>query len=166
MPLVEPGMKTVFPEMSMTRSSSLSPGGCRDRSSGDRRSLDPSPAPGDNRRMDRATLAEFLRNRREALLPEDVGLPAGPRRRTRGLRREEVASLAVMSTDYYTRVEETELVVAVPAAGAFAGRTEVSADELVGAPRIAPPRPVPSRCSASGRGCRDGRASPTGPATG
>ncbi|MGV9388250.1 helix-turn-helix transcriptional regulator [Streptomyces olivaceus] len=56
--------------------------------------------------MDRATLAEFLRNRREALRPEDVGLPAGPRRRTRGLRREEVASLAVMSTDYYTRLEQ------------------------------------------------------------
>jgi transcriptional regulator with XRE-family HTH domain len=56
--------------------------------------------------MDRAALAEFLRSRREALQPEDVGLPAGARRRTRGLRREEVASLAVMSTDYYTRLEQ------------------------------------------------------------
>ncbi|MEU1211473.1 helix-turn-helix transcriptional regulator [Streptomyces sp. NPDC005791] len=56
--------------------------------------------------MDRASLADFLRHRREALRPEDVGLPRGVRRRTQGLRREEVASLAVMSTDYYTRLEQ------------------------------------------------------------
>jgi transcriptional regulator with XRE-family HTH domain len=56
--------------------------------------------------MDRAALAAFLRTRREALHPEDIGLPAGARRRTRGLRREEVAALAAMSTDYYTRLEQ------------------------------------------------------------
>jgi transcriptional regulator with XRE-family HTH domain len=56
--------------------------------------------------MDHAALADFLRRRREALQPEDVALPPGTRRRTRGLRREEVASLAVMSTDYYTRLEQ------------------------------------------------------------
>lgn len=56
--------------------------------------------------MDRGQLAEFLRLRREALKPADVGLPAGLRRRTPGLRREEVASLATMSTDYYTRLEQ------------------------------------------------------------
>ncbi|MER7243694.1 helix-turn-helix transcriptional regulator [Kribbella sp. NPDC000426] len=56
--------------------------------------------------MDRNGLAEFLRVRREALQPADVGLPAGLRRRTPGLRREEVASLATMSTDYYTRLEQ------------------------------------------------------------
>lgn len=56
--------------------------------------------------MDRAALADFLRRRREALRPEDLGLPAGVRRRAPGLRREEVASLAVMSTDYYTRLEQ------------------------------------------------------------
>lgn len=56
--------------------------------------------------MDRATLADFLRRHREALRPEDVGLPEGARRRARGLRREEVAALAVMSTDYYTRLEQ------------------------------------------------------------
>ncbi|MBB5775409.1 helix-turn-helix transcriptional regulator [Nonomuraea jabiensis] len=55
--------------------------------------------------IDRAGLAEFLRNRREALQPEDVGLPRGSRRRTTGLRREEVASLCNMSTDYYARLE-------------------------------------------------------------
>ncbi|GAA4813827.1 helix-turn-helix transcriptional regulator [Streptomyces ziwulingensis] len=56
--------------------------------------------------MDRAALADFLRRRRAALRPQDLGLPTGPRRRTEGLRREEVASLAVMSTDYYTRLEQ------------------------------------------------------------
>ena len=56
--------------------------------------------------MDRAALAAFLRHRREALRPGDVGLPAGARRRARGLRREEVAALAVMSVDYYTRLEQ------------------------------------------------------------
>ncbi|MEV4518466.1 helix-turn-helix transcriptional regulator [Dactylosporangium sp. NPDC049525] len=56
--------------------------------------------------MDRAQLAQFLRTRREALQPEDVGLPRGPRRRTGGLRREEVAALCGMSADYYGRIEQ------------------------------------------------------------
>ncbi|MGQ5261167.1 helix-turn-helix transcriptional regulator [Micromonospora sp. ZYX-F-536] len=56
--------------------------------------------------MDRAQLASFLRTRREALQPEDVGLPRGQRRRTGGLRREEVAALSGMSTDYYSRLEQ------------------------------------------------------------
>jgi transcriptional regulator with XRE-family HTH domain len=55
--------------------------------------------------MDRAGLADFLRIRRERLQPEDVGLPRSPRRRTPGLRREEVSALAQMSTDYYSRLE-------------------------------------------------------------
>jgi transcriptional regulator with XRE-family HTH domain len=56
--------------------------------------------------VDRAQLADFLRTRREALQPEDVGLPRGARRRTIGLRREEVAALSNMSTDYYSRIEQ------------------------------------------------------------
>lgn len=56
--------------------------------------------------MDRAQLAHFLRRRREALQPGDVGLSVGPRRRTQGLRREEVAALCGMSTDYYSRLEQ------------------------------------------------------------
>ncbi|MGU3409561.1 helix-turn-helix transcriptional regulator [Microbacterium sp. M1A1_1b] len=56
--------------------------------------------------MDRPALADFLRRRRELLRPEDVGLGAGARRRTPGLRREEVAALAGMSADYYTRLEQ------------------------------------------------------------
>ncbi|MEG9224657.1 helix-turn-helix transcriptional regulator [Aeromicrobium sp. Sec7.5] len=55
--------------------------------------------------IDRAGLAEFLRKRREAMQPEDVGVPRGPRRRTDGLRREEVAALCHMSVDYYSRLE-------------------------------------------------------------
>ncbi|HEX7309107.1 helix-turn-helix transcriptional regulator [Lentzea sp.] len=56
--------------------------------------------------MDRVELAAFLRRRREELRPEDVGLPVGARRRAPGLRREEVAALAAMSADYYTRLEQ------------------------------------------------------------
>lgn len=55
--------------------------------------------------IDRAGLADFLRRHREALQPEDVGLPRGRRRRTAGLRREEVAMLCSMSADYYSRLE-------------------------------------------------------------
>ncbi|MFC4944228.1 helix-turn-helix transcriptional regulator [Pseudonocardia sp. GCM10023141] len=55
--------------------------------------------------MDRERLAEFLRTRREALQPEDVGLPRG-RRRAVGLRREEVAVLSDMSVDYLVRIEQ------------------------------------------------------------
>ncbi|WP_328355113.1 helix-turn-helix transcriptional regulator [Streptomyces sp. NBC_00445] len=56
--------------------------------------------------MDKKALAEFLRRRREVLRPRDVGLVEGARRRTQGLRREEVAQLAGMSTDYYARLEQ------------------------------------------------------------
>ncbi|MGA1838532.1 helix-turn-helix transcriptional regulator [Herbiconiux sp. 11R-BC] len=55
--------------------------------------------------IDRAGLSEFLLRRRAALQPEDVGLPRGARRRTNGLRREEVAALSHMSADYYARLE-------------------------------------------------------------
>jgi transcriptional regulator with XRE-family HTH domain len=51
-------------------------------------------------------LGRFLRARREGLHPDDVGLPSGTAaRRTPGLRREEVAALAGVSIDYYTRLE-------------------------------------------------------------
>jgi transcriptional regulator with XRE-family HTH domain len=55
--------------------------------------------------IDRGGLAGFLRRRRESLQPEDVGLPRGRRRRAIGLRREEVALLCHMSTDYYAQLE-------------------------------------------------------------
>ncbi|MBE8469915.1 helix-turn-helix transcriptional regulator [Streptomyces justiciae] len=57
--------------------------------------------------MNRPELADFLRRGRARLTPSDVGLTPGARRRTPGLRREEVASLAGMSVDYYTRLEQS-----------------------------------------------------------
>ncbi|GAA1150515.1 MULTISPECIES: MmyB family transcriptional regulator [Streptomyces violaceusniger group] len=56
--------------------------------------------------MHRTELADFLRRCRARLGPAEVGLTPGPRRRTPGLRREEVAQLAGMSPDYYTRLEQ------------------------------------------------------------
>src|ERR687888_907041 len=56
--------------------------------------------------MDRPELADFLRRCRERLRPHEVGLAAGPRRRTPGLRREEVSQLAGMSADYLMRLEQ------------------------------------------------------------
>jgi transcriptional regulator with XRE-family HTH domain len=56
--------------------------------------------------MQRDELADFLRRRREAIRPAEVGLTDGPRRRTAGLRREEVAMLAGMSADYVVRLEQ------------------------------------------------------------
>lgn len=56
--------------------------------------------------MNREEMAEFLRTRRARVSPKDVGLPEGARRRTPGLRRQEVAQLAGMSVDYYIRLEQ------------------------------------------------------------
>lgn len=56
--------------------------------------------------MQRAELADFLRRRRAAIRPAEVGIADGPRRRTSGLRREEVAMLAGMSVDYVIRLEQ------------------------------------------------------------
>src|SRR5580704_204100 len=55
---------------------------------------------------DPAALGQLLRSRRERLAPGDVGLPPGQRRRAAGLRREEVALLASLSTTYYTFLEQ------------------------------------------------------------
>jgi len=57
-------------------------------------------------RVERRELADFLRRSRHRLQPHEVGLTAGPRRRTPGLRREEVALLAGMSADYLMRLEQ------------------------------------------------------------
>jgi hypothetical protein len=54
----------------------------------------------------RTELAAFLRTRRERIRPEDVGLPPGSRRRTSGLRREEVAQLAAVGVTWYTWLEQ------------------------------------------------------------
>ncbi len=67
------------------------------------RNGDAPAANGDRRR---AELADFLRMRRASLKPEDVGLPHGGRRRTPGLRREEVAHIAGVGTTWYTWLEQ------------------------------------------------------------
>ncbi|GAA4226201.1 helix-turn-helix transcriptional regulator [Actinomadura meridiana] len=54
----------------------------------------------------RTELAAFLRSRRERITPQDVGMPPGPRRRTPGLRREEVAQLAGVGVTWYTWLEQ------------------------------------------------------------
>ncbi|MEV7471293.1 helix-turn-helix transcriptional regulator [Streptomyces kronopolitis] len=60
------------------------------------------PLPPDQRRQ----LGAFLRSRRERLTPDEVGLPRTARRRTPGLRREELALLAGMSATWYTYLEQ------------------------------------------------------------
>src|SRR3954452_17781179 len=75
---------------------------------------DPPYAPSRGRTVDdmdnQAEVRDFLTTRRERLSPEQAGVPfSGGRRRVKGLRREEVAMLAGMSTDYYTRLERGNL---------------------------------------------------------
>ena len=76
-----------------------------------RLSGDEAGAVGDTGRVEqdggrRAELGAFLRHRREQLQPADVGLVPGGRRRAPGLRRDEVALLAAISSDYYERIEQ------------------------------------------------------------
>jgi transcriptional regulator with XRE-family HTH domain len=59
-------------------------------------------------------LGEFLKARRAELTPSEVGLRGGQRRRVKGLRREEVALLAAISTEYYTRIEQGRLQASAP----------------------------------------------------
>jgi transcriptional regulator with XRE-family HTH domain len=59
---------------------------------------------------DRSEFGDFLRSRRERLTPADLGLPDGRRRRTPGLRREEVAELAGIGVDWYVRLEQGRAV--------------------------------------------------------
>jgi len=58
----------------------------------------------------RGELGDFLRSRRQRLSPKSVGLPDGRRRRTPGLRREEVAELAGIGVDWYIRLEQGRAV--------------------------------------------------------
>jgi transcriptional regulator with XRE-family HTH domain len=77
-------------------------------------------------------LADYLRARRQQVRPEDVGLVAGPRRRVAGLRREELATLAGISSAYYLRLEQgrdTHPSVQVVDALAQALRLDVKATE-------------------------------------
>ncbi|MGP4026272.1 helix-turn-helix transcriptional regulator [Actinomadura sp. 3N407] len=95
--------------------------------------------------MHRDELADFLRRRREAIRPAEVGLTDGPRRRTTGLRREEVAMLAGMSVDYVVRLEQgrssrpsTQLL------GALARALRLSDDERAHLFHLSGHRPPPA----------------------
>ncbi|HEV7760535.1 MAG TPA: helix-turn-helix transcriptional regulator, partial [Acidimicrobiales bacterium] len=66
----------------------------------------PERSPGPGGKPVRAELGAFLRSRRERLTPADVGLAPGFRRRTPGLRREEVAQLAGIGVTWYTWLEQ------------------------------------------------------------
>ncbi|MGW7044118.1 helix-turn-helix transcriptional regulator [Streptomyces avermitilis] len=95
--------------------------------------------------MQRDQLADFLRHRREAIRPGEVGIADGPRRRTAGLRREEVATLAGMSVDYVVRLEQgrssqpsTQLL------GALARALRLSDDERDHLFHLAGHRPPPA----------------------
>ncbi|SDJ84957.1 helix-turn-helix transcriptional regulator [Nonomuraea jiangxiensis] len=95
--------------------------------------------------MVHSDVGSFLRVRREALRPADVGLVPGARRRTPGLRRSEVALLADVSVDYYERLERSRTVKPSKAVLASLSRAlRLSVDErdylyeLAGYP---PPRP-------------------------
>ncbi|MEN3540440.1 helix-turn-helix transcriptional regulator [Microbispora sp. ZYX-F-249] len=98
--------------------------------------------------MDRRELAGFLRSRRERITPADVGLPAGPRRRTPGLRREEVAQLAFISAEYYTRLEQArgprpsrEVLAGLARALRLSDAERAHLHHLAGAPPAPPPGP-------------------------
>src|SRR5579871_3930422 len=70
----------------------------------------------------RRTLGDFLRAHRDRLTPASLGLPTGARRRTPGLRREEVAQVAGISATWYAWLEQGRDVAASPAALAAALR--------------------------------------------
>jgi transcriptional regulator with XRE-family HTH domain len=75
---------------------------------------DPLPSRSAVDGMRRRELAAFLRSRRERITPDSVGLPEGGRRRTPGLRREEVASLAGVGVTWYTWLEQGRDIHASP----------------------------------------------------
>src|ERR671930_1530908 len=93
------------------------------------------------REHDRNELGAFLRARRSELSPSDVDLPeGGTQRRVAGLRREEVAQLVAISTDYYTRLEQGRIQPSAPVLASLARVLRLDDDqrtymyELAGTP--------------------------------
>ncbi|WP_433447774.1 helix-turn-helix domain-containing protein [Streptomyces sp. CA-142005] len=109
--------------------------------------------------MDRTNaLGEFLRARRALVRPEDVGLPGGGLRRVPGLRREEVAMLAGISSDYYLRLEQgRDRNPSVQVLQAIAGVLRLDADATSHLVGLAQDRPSP--------GVRSGRRTQRVPAS-
>ncbi|HEX2143602.1 MAG TPA: helix-turn-helix transcriptional regulator, partial [Glycomyces sp.] len=95
----------------------------------------------------RRELADFVRSRRERVTPEQVGLPRGRRRRTPGLRREEVAQLASVGVSWYTWLEQArDITVSAQVLDAIARALRLDPSErahlfgLAGAVDPSPPR--------------------------
>jgi MmyB-like transcription regulator ligand binding domain/Helix-turn-helix domain len=102
-------------------------------------------------RIRRRELAAFLRSRRERITPEQVGLVRGPRRRTPGLRREEVAQLAAVGVTWYTWLEQArDIQVSPQVLDAVARALQMDANErahlfvLAGAHDPVPTRECPN----------------------
>jgi transcriptional regulator with XRE-family HTH domain len=95
----------------------------------------------------RAELAAFVRSRRQRLAPRDVGLPDGRRRRTPGLRREEVAELAAVGVTWYTWLEQgRDIRMSAQALGGIADALRLDPDETRHLFVLAgqPPPPAPA----------------------
>jgi transcriptional regulator with XRE-family HTH domain len=102
------------------------------------------------RKARRAELGAFLKSRRARISPEDVGLPPGPRRRTPGLRREEVAQLAGIGITWYTWLEQGRSInVSVQVLNAVARTLSLDAAEKAHLYRLADVPTVPSVSSGS-----------------
>jgi transcriptional regulator with XRE-family HTH domain len=93
------------------------------------------------RHQEQNELGEFLRARRSELSPSDVDLPeGGTQRRVAGLRREEIAQLAAISIDYYTRLEQGRIKPSTPVLASLARVLRLDEDqrtymyELAGTP--------------------------------
>ncbi|MCX5449808.1 helix-turn-helix transcriptional regulator [Streptomyces nigrescens] len=95
-------------------------------------------------------ISSFLKARRAALDPADLGLPGGGnRRRVRGLRREEVAQLAGISVDYYTRIEQGRApAISDSVLDAIARALRLSGGEVTYLRNIAVPRRPGADCAA------------------
>ncbi|TDU05916.1 Xre family transcriptional regulator [Streptomyces sp. 846.5] len=97
----------------------------------------------------RNDLGEFLKARRAELAPAAVGLPDGGPRRVAGLRREEVAVLAAISTDYYSRLEQGRMPASPSVLASLAQVLRLDDDqraylyELAAKDEFRPPRRVP-----------------------
>lgn len=112
-------------------------------------------------------LGEFLRSRRDRLRPDDVGLSGRGRRRVPGLRREEIASLAGVSTDYYVRLEQGRNITASgDVLDALARALRLDEAEREHLHHLAKPRPArrrpprPQRVRPEVRRLMDGLATP------
>jgi transcriptional regulator with XRE-family HTH domain len=110
--------------------------------------LDRPPSPDQNRR---AELSAFLKSRRARIKPDDVGLPPGTRRRTPGLRREEVAQLAGVGITWYTWLEQgRDINVSAQVVDAIARTLRLDRFEWAHLSTLAglTPSPSPAQCAA------------------